>query len=341
VTVSPDTLAAIPGNVTLFASRYMRFNDAVNLTRSGQTLTARVDPFTSKLFPDGSSELFPLTPGLINGMDIGASITTNGGAVSLTAPTIRTVGFTPISVTTGGAPITLGSAAVQASSLNLDAGAGIITINPAGFVQLRNITSGPLTLNASSSISTGIITVSGPVDLTGTFISTGAITSTGTVKLTAPTIFTGAIVSNGDITETASSQISNSSLSSGGGVVTLAGPTGASPFIGTGNVTAVSAPVTMSGRNVSTGKIDTTGAVTLTATAGSIFSTIDNAASVVANSTNGNSTFLQLQSNTALNVNQASATATGCFSATSCSSAQLFVSAAQDVNVGRSAPRHR
>ena len=63
ITVSPATLAAIVGNVTLFASRDMRFNSAVTLTGAGQGLSANAG----------------------RDLQIGAGIITNGGAVALTA----------------------------------------------------------------------------------------------------------------------------------------------------------------------------------------------------------------------------------------------------------------
>lgn len=343
VTVSPDTLAKIPGNVTLFASRYMRFNDAVNLTTAGQTFTAQVGRVTNTDFPGTTSDLFP-SNGLINGMDIGASITTNGGAVSLTAPTIRSFGSSLISITTGGAAITLSPTAastptpllVQAGLLNLNAGTGVVTINQGGNVQVRDITSAPLTINVTGSLSTGAITSTGAVDLTGASVSTGAIGAGGLVNLTANTgsIFTGVVTANGAITEIAPGTISNSSLASGGGAVSLMGSGTSAPSISTGNITAGAGAVTLSGRSIFTGTIDTTAAVSLTASAGSIFATVDNAASVVANATSAGSLSVQVSSSTALNANNVSAIATGCTGFTVCSSANVALSGANGVNVG-------
>lgn len=342
VTVSPDTLAKIPGNVTLFASRYMRFNDAINLTTAGQTLTAQVGRTTNTTFPGGSSDLFPASSGLINGMDIGASITTNGGAVSLTAPTIRTVGGSIVSITTGGAPITLSPTAplpdaappaptllVQAGLLNLDAGTGAVTINQGGNVQVRDITSAPLR-----------------IEVTGA-LNTGAITSTGTVDLKGPTISTGAVTANGAITEISPSSIQNLSLASGGGAVSLSRDPATDPaskvkpFIRVGNITAGAGSVNLDGSSINTfgssPTIDTTGAVTLIASAGSIASTftpliINNAASVVATAENGGSTIVNLSSATALNANNVSAKTTSC-SSTFCP-ATVTLSGANGVNVG-------
>ena len=84
VTVSPATLAAIAGNVTLYASRDMRFNSDVTLTGAGQGFAA--------------------TAG--RDLQLGSTLTTNGGAVSLTAGRYLT-GFNTPQIATGGGAVTL------------------------------------------------------------------------------------------------------------------------------------------------------------------------------------------------------------------------------------------
>ena len=158
-TVSPATLAAINGNVNLYASRYMRISDPIVLTTAGQALTATVDTYTAPASPD------PLALSTIpNRLDVAAGITTAGGAVSLNAPTIQSIGFSPISIATRGGAISLTSSnQILASNLALDAGSGAVTATNMGrFISLGPVTGGTFTANAPAEIVVnGAITTSG------------------------------------------------------------------------------------------------------------------------------------------------------------------------------------
>jgi hypothetical protein len=77
VTVAPATLAAIVGNVTLYASRDIRLNSLITLAGAGQGLAPRRD------------------------FQIGAGITTNGGRFRSAARNMTTFGASPIA-TSGG-----------------------------------------------------------------------------------------------------------------------------------------------------------------------------------------------------------------------------------------------
>src|SRR6185295_15407743 len=137
-TVSPATLAAIVGNVTLQASRYMRISDPITLTTAGQGLTATVAAYTVPAAPDPLS----MSTAVSNRMDLAAGITTNGGAVSLTAPTIQNVASPPtISIATGGGAISLSASnQIQGSNLALNAGAGAVTAtNTVGSINLGGV----------------------------------------------------------------------------------------------------------------------------------------------------------------------------------------------------------
>jgi filamentous hemagglutinin family protein len=222
VTVSPATLASIVGNVSLYASRYLRINDPIILTTPGQGLTATVGTYTLPSSPDPLA----LSSGTIfNELEIGAGITTAGGAVSLAAPSIQAVAASTIA-TAGGAITIDAPGSVSASLLSLDAGSGAVTATSTGsFMQFGALTGGSVAGNALSSISTGAIATGG-----------------GAVSLTT----TGSSISTGAIT-------------AGGGAVTLSGANG-----------------------VFTGTINTTGNVGLNAVNGSIFTNVDNAASLTA-----------------------------------------------------------
>lgn len=210
-TVSPATLASIVGNVTLHASRYMRISDPITLTTPGQSLTAMVETYTPPTLPDPNS----LSTSVPNRLDIAADITTNGGAVSMSAPTIQALNHpvdgAPIIFTNGGS-ITLssGSSAIQASQLALNAGSGAVIATSGSFLQLGAVSGGSFTATAPGFVNTGAITTSaGPVNMTssGSSISTGNITAgSGSVSLTgAGGVFTNAIDTTGSVVLNASS----------------------------------------------------------------------------------------------------------------------------------------
>jgi filamentous hemagglutinin family protein len=220
-TVSPTTLAAVSGNVTLLASRYMRISDPITLTTPGQSLTATVETYTPPALPDPNS----LSTSVPNRLDIGANITTAGGAVTLSAPTIQSfnhpIDGAPTIFTSGGA-ITLSSSGstIQASQLSLDAGAGAVNVSaPTSFIQLNAIDGGSFTATAEDFVQIfGAITTTGPVSITsslssvsafggisagagnvalsGTSVSGGTIDTTGSVALTATNGSIGATVNN-------------------------------------------------------------------------------------------------------------------------------------------------
>lgn len=248
-TVSPATLEAINGNVSLFASRYMRISDAIDLSNTpGKTFTAQVGVYTPPALPDPLA----LSTGISNVLEIGADITTNGGAVSLIAPRISTIATSTI--LTGGGAINLdtsGGTSMQASLLTLNAGAGAVTATSGSFLQLGAVTGGSFTATAPSSISTGAITTSGgPVALTstGSSISTSNITTGGgNVSLSgAFGVFTSPINTSGSVVLNASSGTISSTVNNAS---SLNANAGGSVFIGSTtdlNVVTVTAGSTAS-----------------------------------------------------------------------------------------------
>jgi filamentous hemagglutinin family protein len=321
-TVSPATLAAITGNVTLFASRYMRISDPIALTTAGQGLTAQVGTYTAPALPDplNLSSSNNQINNIPNRLDIGGNVTTAGGAVSLIAPAIQS--FNAPTITTAGAPInvTTTTGAIQAFSLSLDAGAGAVTATSANSLQVGAVTGGSFSATASGSINTGAITDgAGAVSLSssGSSVFASSITTAG-----------------GSVTGNAAFNVSTGAIATGGGNVSL---TGTSSSVNTGAITAGSGNVTLSGTSVSAGAINNTGTVGLTATAGSIFaSSVDAASSLTATATNTTSTasvFIN-GSSTVLNATNVSATATSCFSAFSCPAASVTLNATGNVNIG-------
>lgn len=303
VTVSPTTLAGIAGNVTLFASRYMRIGNDITLTTPGQSLTATVGKYTAPASPDPIA-LDTITPNRLDiGTDIatgkGVNISTAGGAVTLNAPLIQGITTSKIA-TAGGAISLISSGAIQASALSLDAGSGAVTAAPGSFLQLNAVTGGSFSATSPNSISIGglITTTGGPVSLvsTGSSISTsGAVTAGGALT----------------ITSTASSVNNFGTISGGGGVVS------------------------MTGTGISAGTIDTTGTVALNATAGSINATINNSSGVSATSANSfSSTSININSATVLNANTITATAVNCSFSSSCPGANISLTATGDINVG-------
>lgn len=303
ITVSPAALAGFAGNVTLYASRYMRIGNDITLTRAGQSLTAKVGTYTAPASPDPVAQ-DNVTPNRLDiGTDIatgkGANITTAGGAVSLDAPLIQ--GLTTSKIATSGGAITLNSTgAIQASQLSLDAGTGAVTATSTSFQQLSAVTGGSFNSSSGSSINIGglITTFGGPV----------ALSSTG-------------------------SSISTSGGSTSGGAFTLTST--ASSVNNFGTFTASGGAVSMTGTSVSGGTIDTTGTVALNATAGTINATINNSSGVTANAGRSfSSTSININSSTALNANSITATATNCNSAFSCPGATINLTATGDINVG-------
>lgn len=338
-TVSPDTLKDIVGNVTLYASRYMRINSAIDLTTTagasptatpGKGLTAQVGTWPDTT-PLAATDPLNLSVGTVpNQLDIGANLTTANGAVSLSAPRIQT--FAASTIATAGGAISLTAPQIFASALTLDAGAGAVT---------GTASSGALQLNA--------ITSSGSVTLasTGSSLSIGNIGSTGAVALTSDNfISTGAVTSGGGSFTATSSGSGFSTFSTidtraggtgpTGGAVSIAAPSSVS----TRSILGGSGNITLSGSNLSNSSsapLDTTGAVSLTASAGSISSfKINNASGVTANATSSSgSVSVNLSSDTALNANTVTATTTQCntFSG-GCSSASISLSGELGVNVG-------
>ena len=234
-TVDPATLAGIAGNVTLHASRYMRISDPVTLTTAGQGLTATVGTYT----PPASPDPVALNPNFPNRLDIAANITTNAGAVSLSAPIIQGVG-TPVIATSGGAISLAATGSILASALASNAGGGAIDASAGGALQLGDVAAHTFSAVAPSSILTGAVTTAGRIGMTasGGPISTGALDSGG-----------------GNIILDAASSANIAGITAGSGAVSVKGAGG-----------------------IFSGLIDTTGAVGLDAAGGSISATVDNAA---------------------------------------------------------------
>lgn len=326
VTVSPATLAAITGNVTLYASRDLRFNSAVALTTAGQGLAASAG----------------------RDLQIGAGISTNGGAVALTAA--RTLqAFAAAPITTSGGNVNLSAQNISASSLTVAAGGGSVTAaSSAGSLQIGTIASAG-TINLAStggSLSTSAMTSAGAISLNsnGGSLSTSSLTASGAVTLTSSnSASTGAVATNGGALQmsAASGSASASSVDTrsgggpGGGAVTL-NATGST--VSTGTVQAGNGNITLAGTRVSTGTMTTTGAVSLTATSGNISATVNDAASVVAAASRSFSSvsvnLTSTSTTTPLNATTVTATATNCSSSSSCPSATVTLTGSQGVNVG-------
>ena len=301
-TVSPATLAAITGNVTLLATRDMRINSAVSLTGAGQGIAA------------------------IAGRDlqIGAGISTTGGAVSVTAGrTLSTFNSSPIATTGGN--VALSAQTISAASMTVAAGAGSVSaVAGAGALSLGTVSS-----SGSASLSAN-----------GGALSLSNITSTGAVTLGSSTSISAGSIATGGGALTANAAGSSLNISSidtragggptGGAVTLTSGPASVS----TGNIQSGNANVNLSGTSVFASTV-TTGNVNLAASAGTISSTIDNAAGVTASANRSvSSTSVNISSNTVLNATSVSATAVNCSFSSSCPSASVTLSGALGVNVG-------
>ncbi len=201
-TVSPATLASVVGNVTLLASRYLRISSPITLTTAGQSLAATVETYTAPASPD---PLSLSTSTIFNELEIGANITTNGGAVSLTAPTIQGVAASTLA-TAGGAINLSSTGSIQASLVALNAGSGAITATSGGSLQLGAVTGGSFSATAPSFISIGgpVTTSGGAVSLTssGSSVSTssGISASGGAVALSGSSVSGGIIDTTGAVT---------------------------------------------------------------------------------------------------------------------------------------------
>lgn len=296
-TVSPATLAAVTGNITLNAARYMRIGDPITLTGSGQGLTATVGIYSVSASPDPLS----LSDSVPNRLDIAADITTAGGAVSLTAPTISSVTAATIATAGGAISLNTSGSTISASGLSLNAGTGSVSATSGSSIQLDDVTGGSFTATAPGSIDVfGSITASGgPVSLT----SSGSYVRT----------FGGA--------------------TTGGGAVSLSGSWFVQNF---GAIAAGGGNVTLAGTDVSGGVIDTTGSVTLTASSGNVSATVNNAASVTASATNAaSSASVNLSSATVLNAVDVRATTAQCNAFSGfCSGANITLDGDLGVNVG-------
>ena len=350
VTVSPATLAAIVGNVTLYASRDMRLNSLITLAGAGQGLAANAG----------------------RDMQIGAGITTNGGAVSLTAArNLSTFASSPIA--TSGGNVTLTAQSISAGSMTIAAGTGTVNAqSSAGALNLGTISSsGSAALTSTGGgLSLSNIASTGPVSLGGsTFVSTGSISATtGAVTVNSGNSYlsTGVIATTGgQVLLNGATYISTSNINTGGGTLSAtasgsslstgsidtrpgaAGPTGAAvtlvstpSSVSTGNVSTGNANVNLTaGTGVSGSTITTTGNVGLTANAGNISYTVNDAANLTATANQSyNSTSINISSTSAttpLNATSINATAVNCYSSSSCPSATINLSSTtMGVNVG-------
>ena len=352
VTVAPATLAAIVGNVTLYASRDMRLNSLITLAGAGQGLAANAG----------------------RDFQIGAGITTNGGAVSLTAArNMTTFGASPIA--TSGGSVTLTAQSISAGAMTVAAGTGAVNATTsAGALTLGTISSsGSAVLTSTGGgLSLSNIASTGAVSLSGsTFVSTGSISATTgavTVNSGSSSLSTGVIATTGGpVTLNSATSISTSNIGTGGGTLSAtasgsslntgnidtrpggAGPTGAavtlistSSSVNTGDISAGNANVSVAGgTSVSNSgdTITTTGNVTLTANAGNIAFIVNDAAAVTATSNQSiSSTSINLSSTsttTPLNATSITATAVNCSSTSSCPSATINLSSTtMGVNVG-------
>ncbi|MGQ0523486.1 MAG: two-partner secretion domain-containing protein [Betaproteobacteria bacterium] len=296
-TVSPATLAAVTGNITLNAARYMRIGDAITLTTSGQSLTATVSTYSAPASPDPLN----LSDSVSNRLDIGADITTAGGAVSLTAPTISSVASSTIATAGGAISLSTSGSTISASSLSLNAGSGAISATSGSSIQLDDVTGGSFTASGPSSID-----IFGAITTSGGLVS---LTSTGSYAR----MWGGAATSGGRVEASGASFVQNF-----------------------GTIAAGAGNVALSGTSVTGGAIDTSGTVMLTASQGSVSATVDNAASVTASATNSTgSASVTLSSATVLNATDVRATTTHCNSFSgACSGATITLDGDLGVNLG-------
>ncbi|HYH43945.1 MAG TPA: filamentous hemagglutinin N-terminal domain-containing protein, partial [Burkholderiales bacterium] len=340
VTISPAALAAMSADVKLHARRYMKISDPINLTRDGQNLTAEVD-----VFPETSPAGTPS-----NSLYIAANITTNRGNVTLKAPLIQSGGGPALAITTGGGAITIDAtglvdtgSGVNVNGLLLDAGMGAVIVrSPEGFATLGDVIGGSFTGSAKHTFFAGGITTTGPVDVRSTegFVGfNGPIVSGGgAVLLQSPMsqVFGNGIDSGGgSVTINALSSISPGEITTAGGAVNLTSVESSVQVFGNG-ISAGSGPVSLSGASIFTGAIDTTNTVTLLASEGFIFSTVDHASSLTATASNpdgsANITINQTDAATPLNATSILATAAGCNFF--CNTASINIGATGTVNAG-------
>ena len=297
ITVSPATLASISGNVTLYASRDMRFNSAVSLVQAGQGLSA--------------------TAG--RDLQLAAGIATSNGAVSLTAGrAISSTGAPTISAGTGSVVLTSGSQTNSGLGIGTISSAGTVTMSaPVGALSTGNITaSGAVSLSGAAGLTANRINAGGAVTLnagSGTATVNDTITAPGSVSVSGAGVYVSGVTA-GALT-----------VNAGSGTAVLA-----SGALGSGNAT-------LAGTNVSVGLLTTTGAVSLEATAGDIGATINNAASITATSARSlGNTAITLNStaaaSTPLNATSVTATASGCID--SCPGASVVLSSPTGVTVG-------
>lgn len=325
VTVSPDTLAAVTGNVQLQATRDLYFLSDVDLTTAGQALSAQAG----------------------DDMLINASISTNNGALALTAGDgFSTISGGPYTLATGGGALTLsaGSGLLNLPQVSLDAASGAVSVSAPLGVFTSNVTGGVVSLSSSAgTVDTDDLSSSGNLSLSGTSVQTLAIsTNGGTLTATASN---GHFIANGDI-DTRPGQAGAT-----GGAVTIAADDSDGSFgqgyVDTRAINAGNAAVSLSGESIDTSgqAIATSGNVTLTAVHNDSFANatitakVNDAASVVATANhqetgNGLSAVINLSSDNTLNATTVTASTSGCYFFGSCGGANITLSGVQGVNVG-------
>ncbi len=163
VTVSPATLAAIVGDVTLYASHDMRFNSAVALTGASQGLTANAG----------------------NDLQIGANISTVGGAVSLAAGHDLTA-FAGSSITSSLGNVTLSAQSISANPLSISTVAGSVSARTStGGLALGAVGGGSVVMTSAGGMTVGTVTSAGGVSLTslGGSQTVSGVSASGAVAL--------------------------------------------------------------------------------------------------------------------------------------------------------------
>ncbi len=366
VTVSPATLEAIVGNVTLYASHDMRFNSAVALTGASQGLTASAGndlQIGASITTSGGA--VSLAAG--RNVQIGAGITTSGGAVSLAAGGNLTA-FAASPIATAGGNVTLSAQTISAAPLSIAAGAGSAgATTSVGGLTLGAVAGGSVAMTSAGSVNVGPVTSVGALSLASlggsetvaSVSAAGAVTLNSAAGLSVGTIDTG----GGNLTLAGASGISAAAItthggnlsatSTGGGLSDVstidtraaAGPDGgvsiqAAATTNTGSIRAGSADISISGSDLSStgAALDTTGNVFLTASAGSISNfTVNNANSITASATNNadrSDASVTLYSDFVLNATAISANTTHCTSSSDCNGAMVSLTGAEGVNVG-------
>jgi filamentous hemagglutinin family protein len=216
-TISPATLAASSSNIILAASTSITVNNAISLSNTGVGITF-----------EGAGSNPSAGPSL--GTTLAASVTTNGGAVTIDGPTTLD-GNTAINTGTGA--VTFSGGVSGAYDLAISS-TGTTTFK-LGLSGLTGLTTGA----GGTVVSGGAVSINGPTTLDGDLTinaAVGAATFSGTIdgahnltlNNTGTTTFGGAVGSNtalASLTTGTGATILDSNITTTNGAVTINGAT--------------------------------------------------------------------------------------------------------------------